>query len=258
METSNIIKQAKSDIFKELYTIINFYIKRGAKPVSLKKYYKNNKRFSDLLEDIKNKGVNLVEDEKEYQKLVRVILNDMLDDFIAKEKDKKENKNMKHIKEFNSFEVENESLFESYYDDDDDEFSLRSYYLNKLQDFNRRFQNVKTDEELIALEKDVNEFEKKSNLEEIEGEWSDFRVYLDRKKEEMLILEFKYDELNNLLKEFKEAKTESALESVMNKMKQLAESKSEDIEFMKEFVKFITIYNNNIEKVLKKIGKKRK
>jgi hypothetical protein len=110
MEISNIIKQAKSDIFKELYSKINFYIKRGAKPASLKKYYKNNKRFSELLDDIKNKGINLVKDEKEYQKLVREILNDMLDDFIAKEKDKKENKNMKHIKEFNSFEETNESF----------------------------------------------------------------------------------------------------------------------------------------------------
>ena len=44
----NIIKQAKADIFKELYTIINFYIKKGAKPQSLKKFYKNNKRFNDV------------------------------------------------------------------------------------------------------------------------------------------------------------------------------------------------------------------
>lgn len=106
MEKS-IIKQAKSDIFGELYPIINFYVKKGAKPQSLKKYYRNNKRFNDILEDIKNKGINLVTDESEYKKLVRNILNEILDDLIAKEKDEeyknKSTQKMKHIKEFNSF-----------------------------------------------------------------------------------------------------------------------------------------------------------
>lgn len=114
MENSNIKKQAKSDIFKELHPIISFYIKKGAKPASLKKYYKNNKRFNDILEDIKNKGVNLVKDESEYKSLVREILNEILDDFIAKEKDEeyknKKEKNMKHIKEFKSY---NESFIDA-------------------------------------------------------------------------------------------------------------------------------------------------
>lgn len=111
MENTNIIKQAKSDIFKELYTIIKFYIQKGAKPASLKKYYKNTKRFLDLIDDIKNKGINLVKDETEYKSLVRNILNEILDDFIAKEKDEeyknKQKSKMKHIKEFNHFESEN-------------------------------------------------------------------------------------------------------------------------------------------------------
>lgn len=114
MENSNIKKQAKSDIFKELLPILSFYIKKGANPASLKKYYKNNKRFNDILEDIKNKGINLVKDESEYKTLVKEILNEILDDFIAKKKDeeyknKQENK-MKHIKEFNSY---NESFLDT-------------------------------------------------------------------------------------------------------------------------------------------------
>lgn len=112
MEKTSIVKQAKSDIFSELYPIINFYVKRGAKPQALKKYYRNNKRFNDVLEDIKNKGVNLIKDESEYKKLVRDILNEILDDFIAKEKDdeykNKINKKMKHIKEFNSYKINEE------------------------------------------------------------------------------------------------------------------------------------------------------
>lgn len=107
MENINITKQAKSDIFKVLHPILTFYINKGAKPIALKKYYRNNKIFNDILDDIGNKGVNLVKDETEYKKLVREILNDILDDFIAKDKDaeyknKKESK-MKHIKEFNSY-----------------------------------------------------------------------------------------------------------------------------------------------------------
>ena len=51
---------------------------------------------------------NKMPTEDDYKKLVRNILNDMLDDFIAKNKDeeyknKKESK-MKHIKEFFKFE----------------------------------------------------------------------------------------------------------------------------------------------------------
>jgi len=107
MENKNILRQAKSDIFKALHPILTFYVHKGAKPISLKKYYRNNKRFNDILEDINNKGINLVKDESEYKKLVKETLNDILDDFIAKEKDdlytKKQESKLKHIKEFNSY-----------------------------------------------------------------------------------------------------------------------------------------------------------
>lgn len=114
MENSNIKKQAKSDIFKELHPILSFYIKKGAKPAPLKKYYKNNKNFNDIFDDIKNKGINLVKDETEYRNLVKEILNEILDDFIAKDKDEeyknKQESKMKHIKEFNSY---NEGFMET-------------------------------------------------------------------------------------------------------------------------------------------------
>ncbi len=111
MENSNLTKQAKSDIFSELYPIINFYIAKGATSQSLKKYYRNSNRFSDILEDIKNKGANIITDDIEYKKLVRIVLNDILDDLIAKEKDDVyKNKQMKHIKEFNSYEYKTESF----------------------------------------------------------------------------------------------------------------------------------------------------
>lgn len=117
MENSNITKQAKSDIFKELYTIINFYITKGATAKALKKYYKNSKRIDDIIEDIKSKGSNLITDENEYKNLVKNILNDMLDDIIAKEKDDeyKNKQKMKHLKEFYNFENTNESIMGTIY-----------------------------------------------------------------------------------------------------------------------------------------------
>ena len=78
MENSNIIKQAKSDIFKALNPIISFYIKKGANPESLKKFYKKNKRFLDILQDINNKGINLIENEdiKEFNSYNENLLTD--------------------------------------------------------------------------------------------------------------------------------------------------------------------------------------
>jgi len=103
MENSNLTKQARSDIFSELYPIIIFYINKGATSQALKKYYRNSKRFNDILDDIKNKGANIITDDIEYKNLVRTVLNDILDDLIAKEKDD-EYKKLTHIKEFNSYE----------------------------------------------------------------------------------------------------------------------------------------------------------
>ena len=111
MENSNLIKQAKSDIFSELYPIINFYVNKGATPQSLKKYYRNSKRFNDILDDIKNKGSNIITDDIEYKKLVKTVLYEILDDLIAKVKDDEYKKvKMKHIKEFNSYNYINESF----------------------------------------------------------------------------------------------------------------------------------------------------
>ncbi len=110
MENSNIKKQAKSDIFKELQPIIKFYIVKGASASSLKRYFKNTKMFNNLLDDIKYKSSNLINNDIEYKNLVRSILYEILDDYIAKKKDEEHNKKinnkMKHIKEFYSFQNE--------------------------------------------------------------------------------------------------------------------------------------------------------
>lgn len=96
-DKSNILKQAKQDVFNALEGIIKSYNMRGLSFSTLKKYYKKKKNFDEILEDIRNKSVNLFDDEAEYKKFVKEVLMDMLDDRIAYEKDKKK------LKKFESF-----------------------------------------------------------------------------------------------------------------------------------------------------------
>jgi len=244
MENSNITKQAKSDIFKELHPIVKFYINKGAKPNALKKYYKNNKRFSDLLEDIKKKGSDLVKDEKEYEKLVRNILHEMLDDFIAKEKDeeyKNKKSKMKHLKEFNHFEIINE------YDEYDDSFSLDSLHRRRLKSFQDRLDKIETEEDLLDLTEDAEEYERYTDLENLESEWSDFMVYLGRKREQMLLVTFKNEDLNEFVERLKKLKTKSDLDSLLKDLdmfQRLAQN-SGDNELHKELKEFLELLNNN-------------
>jgi hypothetical protein len=153
MEKSNILKQAKSDIFKELYTIISFYIKRGAKAKHLKKYYKNNKRLTDLIEDIKYKAVNLVSDEDEYRKLVRSVINEILDDIIYSEKDKKSK--MKHIKEFNSWVTDSSGDYDINYGDKKDISDFVEDIKDYMEDNFKRIRGIETIKEKGIFSKHI-------------------------------------------------------------------------------------------------------
>ena len=124
------------------------------------------------------------------------------------------------------------------------------------EEFRDRFKNANTEDEIIALDNDAQDFQKNSNLEEIEGEWGDFKVYLNRKKEEMAIKQFKHEELNDLLKRMKSVKSESDLVSIAEDARKLAESKMNDKDFMSEFEEFVNLYDSSIEKILQKISRK--
>lgn len=100
-DKGNILKQAKQDVFNALEGILKFYTLKGASYSALKKYYKKKKNFEEILEDIRNKSINLFDDENQYKKFVKEVLMDMLDDRIAHEKDKKK------LKKFESFTNEN-------------------------------------------------------------------------------------------------------------------------------------------------------
>lgn len=102
MDDKNIMNQAKSDIFIELRKVIDNYNRKGASFLSLKKYFKKNKNFDEILEDIKNKSNHIFEDDKKYKIFVKEILMDLIDDKIAYEKDNKKIK-MEHLKTFESY-----------------------------------------------------------------------------------------------------------------------------------------------------------
>jgi len=95
---NNILKQAKQDVFNALDGIIKSYNMRGISYSALKKYYKKKTNFNDILEDIRNKSINLFDDESQYKKFVKEVLMDMLDDRIAHEKDQKKLKKFENFK----------------------------------------------------------------------------------------------------------------------------------------------------------------
>jgi len=145
--------------------------------------------------------------------------------------------------------------FESFVDDEeDDELSLKSYYLSKLKTFKDRLDNAKTEEDVIALDEDAEEYEKYTDLEEIGGEWSDFKVFLSRKKEEMGIIKFKSDIINELVKKFKSIKSEPDLEKLVEEVKELIKTADKQgEEFEDELHAFTEYYNENVGKIIEKI-----
>jgi len=103
VDNNNILKQAKNDIFLALEGIIKFYIIKGASYKALKKYYKKKKNFEELLDDIKNKSINIFNSEKEYKSFVSKILTELFDDRIAHEAD---NEKLKTFEKFLSSKEE--------------------------------------------------------------------------------------------------------------------------------------------------------
>ena len=66
-------------------------------------YQGNYWLLNELIEDIRYKGINLLNDESEDKKLVKNILDEILDDFILKNKD--DEYKLKHLKEYYNFKI---------------------------------------------------------------------------------------------------------------------------------------------------------
>jgi len=98
----NILKQAKSDLYKALDDIVSFDIKKGVTPHSLKRYYKKPSHILEMIKRIKNKSSHLFKNENEYQETVRDVLHEILDDRVTAIKDKAEKH--KYIKEWHEYD----------------------------------------------------------------------------------------------------------------------------------------------------------
>ena len=105
----NILKQAKGDIYKAVYDVIEFDIKKGISAEALNRYYKKPKNILTLIGRIHNKGSNLFSNEDEYNETVMKAINEIVRDRINSIKDKKERN--KHIKEWVEF---NEDYYGSF------------------------------------------------------------------------------------------------------------------------------------------------
>jgi hypothetical protein len=97
-------KKIKKNIFNRLDSIIDTYANKSLSIKYLKKYFSNPKRFSELVSDINEIESENFESMDEYRKLVREILNDILEDREALEKDKNSKKKKEKIVEnFSNF-----------------------------------------------------------------------------------------------------------------------------------------------------------
>lgn len=144
--------------------------------------------------------------------------------------------------------------FREYYEFDDD-LSLSSLHQNQLKTFQTRLDNVKTEEDIRKLKEDAEQYEKYTDIEDIIGPWEDFMVYLGRKMDEMMVVDFDHPELNEFLEKLKNVKSEAELEKLSNEIKKYAEDKLDDPAYEDDFDKFNKVYAQNIAKILEKIAK---
>ena len=150
---------------------------------------------------------------------------------------------MKHIKEFNSFESNESKVYEEEEYDDDFTGAIGSYHLKQLRSFQNRLDKLTTEEELNELTEDAENYERYTDLEDIEGQWDDFIVYLNRKRESMLLKKFDHDEINDLMDELRNIKTKSDLDKLVAKAQMLG--MNPDPGFQKELQEFFEILNGN-------------
>jgi hypothetical protein len=96
-------REDKMDIYFKIKNIIDKYIS-NVSVYDIKKYFKHNSNFNGLLDDIKWYGIQLVKDSEEYKSLVREILNDIIDNYIA-EKEDKINENNNDLEYYKNAEI---------------------------------------------------------------------------------------------------------------------------------------------------------
>lgn len=145
--TRELEMKAKDDITSALHKLIDRYLREGVDLIEMKRYFKTNKMFSHLLDDINHVGRRFFKEEEglEYKQFVKSILNELLIDRIALEETNKLSKRKVSERKVSSFEgfMLNESidldsidikyLFNDLGYSDDDMDILSSYFKTKVE-----------------------------------------------------------------------------------------------------------------------------
>jgi hypothetical protein len=91
----------KNEIVNKIKRVINEYLTFKMDVKYLRKYFKHNSSFKNLLKDINYIGKKDFDNVEKYEKEIRRILNDIIDDKEATIKDKKVSESV--ILNFNDF-----------------------------------------------------------------------------------------------------------------------------------------------------------
>jgi hypothetical protein len=91
----------KAEIISKIKKVINEYLSFKVDIKHLRKYFKNKTSFKNFLKDINYIGKKDFDNSEDYEKEMRKILNDIIDDKEATIKDKKLSENI--VSNYNEF-----------------------------------------------------------------------------------------------------------------------------------------------------------
>jgi hypothetical protein len=91
----------KTEIIRKIKKLLNEYLSYNVDIKRLRKYFNNKTSFNNLLKDISYYGKKEFDDDLDYRKNIKKILNDIIDDKEATIKDKKTNEGV--ILKYNDF-----------------------------------------------------------------------------------------------------------------------------------------------------------
>jgi hypothetical protein len=112
MTSYNIDKQKKKELYSAIENIITKFTKGGVSEKDLKKYFKKEKNLRTLIKDLRWLNHQVFNSDIEYTNYVRDLLKEVIEDFLAAEKDKNKKEKMEKTKTFEEFFVKGEKLYE--------------------------------------------------------------------------------------------------------------------------------------------------
>jgi hypothetical protein len=85
--TFHLEQATKKELVLALNQLIDHYVNQGADLKSLKKFFKHQSNFKQLLKDIRYAGMQMISNEQAYEETARKILDEVMEDRLAEVKD---------------------------------------------------------------------------------------------------------------------------------------------------------------------------